>query len=346
MNPKAKLRFGVIGQGHIGKRYAEIIRQNPDCQLIAICDTKSKEELGLSNIDELYFTSVDELLQKVGTSIDVISICVPNGLHYQVAIKALNEEKHVVIEKPMTLTSLDAENIIKKSQEVSKQVFCVMQNRYSPTSKWLKEIIEQKRLGKLYIVQVNCYWNRDDRYYKPSSWHGTANMDGGVLFTQFSHFIDTLFWLFGDIENIRADFRDFCHQKTTDFEDSGFVSFDFINGGKGLFNYSTAIWNQNLESSITIIGEKGTIKIQGQYMNEVAYCDVHDYTMPELAPSNHANKNGLNNVSAKNHQDVIQNVVDTLLYNKTITTNALEGLKVVDIIERIYSLRNLNEMKN
>ena len=144
MNSKTTLRFGVIGQGHIGKRHAEMIRQNNDCQLIAVCDTKSKEDLGLSKIDEFYFNSVDELLQKVGDSIDIISVCVPNGLHYQVAMKALNGKKHVVIEKPMTLKTLDAENIIKKSLEVSKQVFCVMQNRYSPTSQWLKEIIEQK----------------------------------------------------------------------------------------------------------------------------------------------------------------------------------------------------------
>ena len=171
-------------------------------------------------------------------------------------------------------------------------------------------------------------------------WHGDGVLDGGTLFTQFSHFIDIMYWLFGDITNIRGNFADFNHQNLTDFEDSGVVTFDFINGGMGCLNYSTSVWDKNLESAITIIGEKGTVKVAGQYMNEVTYCHVKDYVMPELAPSNPPNDYGLYKGSAQNHHYVIQNVVEKLNNKRTITTNVLEGLKVVDIIERIYQVRD------
>jgi predicted dehydrogenase len=214
-----------------------------------------------------------------------------------------------------------------------------MQNRYSPPSVWIKDLIETGKLGKIFMVQLNCYWNRDDRYYKADSWHGKKDLDGGTLFTQFSHFIDIMYWLFGDVENIQAKFNDFNHANLTDFEDSGFVSFDFVNGGMGSLNYSTSVWNQNLESSMTIIGEYGSVKIGGQYMDKVEYCHIKDYTMPELAPTNPGNDYGAYKGSAQNHNYVIENVINVLNGDHTITTNAMEGMKVVDIIERIYKLK-------
>ena len=144
-----------------------------------------------------------------------------------------------------------------------------MQNRYSPPSVWIKDLIDRKVLGDIYMVQLNCYWNRDERYYKAGGWKGTKDLDGGTLFTQFSHFIDIMYWLFGDIQNIQGKFADFNHKDYTDFEDSGFVSFDFVNGGIGSLNYSTSVANQNLESSMTIIGEKG-IKLSGGQRQRVA----------------------------------------------------------------------------
>ena len=196
------------------------------------------------------------------------------------------------------------------------------------------------------MMQLNCYWNRDERYYNGKNWKGSADLDGGTLFTQFSHFIDIMYWLFGDITNINAKFSDFTHKKTTAFEDSGMVNFNFINGGLGCINYSTAVWDANLESSITIIGEKGSVKIGGQYMNEVEYCHIENYTMPKLAPVNPANDYGNYKGSAANHHYIIENVVNTLKGRTTVTTNALEGLKVVDIIERIYSLRPASLLKS
>ena len=149
-----------------------------------------------------------------------------------------------------------------------------------------------------------------------------------------------MYWLFGDIENIKGKFEDFTHQDSTDFEDSGIVSFNFTEGGMGCLNYSTSVWNSNLESSMIVIGSKGSIKIGGQYMNEIEYCNIKDYKMPELAASNPPNDYGPYKGSAANHHYIIENVVETLRGQNVATTNVLEGLKVVEIIEKIYKLRD------
>lgn len=333
-----KIKFGVIGQGHIGKRHAEMIRRNPDCELMAVCDVKTKEQLGLNDLKEPFYTDVESLLAK-HPEIEVVNICTPNGLHSSQALLALEASKHVVLEKPMALRLKDCEELLYKALHKQKQIFCVMQNRFSPPSAWLKQIVSDKIIGNIYMVQLNCYWNRDDRYYKPGNWKGIQELDGGTLFTQFSHFIDIMYWIFGDLTDIQAKFNDFNHSKLTQFEDSGMVNFRFVNGGMGALNYSTAVWDTNLESSLTVIGSNGSIKIGGQYMDKVEYCHINNYTMPDLPPTNPANDYGAYKGSANNHHYVIQNVVDTIKGTSTINTNALEGLKVVDIIERIYSFR-------
>jgi len=332
------IKFAIIGCGHIGKRHAEMILRNPEAELVALCDIKDKELLGLDHFNVPFFKSAEEMLAS-GIKIDVVNICTPNGLHSAYALLALEHQHHIVCEKPMALTTADCEAIIHKALKVHKNIFCVMQNRYSPPSVWIKQVVDDKILGDIYMVQLNCYWNRDERYYKKGGWKGDAKLDGGTLFTQFSHFIDIMYWLFGDIKDIVAKFGTFNHKGLTDFEDSGIVNFNFLNGGMGCINYSTSVWDKNMESSITIIGSKGSVKIGGQYMNAIEYCHIKDYEMPVLSEGSPANDYGAYKGSAANHHFIIENVIDTLNGRNTITTNALEGLKVVDIIERIYSLK-------
>jgi UDP-N-acetyl-2-amino-2-deoxyglucuronate dehydrogenase len=333
-----KIKFAVIGCGHIGKRHAEMISRNAECELAALVDVRDKSKLGL-DYSVPFYNSIDELL-KSGTEVEVLNIATPNGFHAEHALKALESKKHVVIEKPMALRKADAEKVIYKALNVHRHVFAVMQNRYSPPSMWIKEMVDSGKLGKIYMVQLNCYWNRDDRYYKKDSWHGKKDLDGGTLFTQFSHFIDIMYWLFGDVDQITARLADHNHHDLTEFEDSGVVTFDFVNGGMGCLNFSTSVWDKNLESSMTVIAENGSIKIGGQYMDKVEYCHVKDYQMPVLSPTNPGNDYGAYKGSAQNHNLLIDNVVDVLKGRSTITTNALEGLKVVDIIERIYQQAN------
>jgi len=338
------IKFAVVGMGHIGKRHAEMIRRDTHTELVAVCDILPPEQIGLKEVDIPFFNSIDELLDS-SLELDVVNICTPNSFHADYAVKVLEAKKHVVVEKPLALNKADAERVLFKSLEVSKHVFSVMQNRYSPPSVWLKQLISQKMLGDIYMVKLDCYWNRDDRYYVAGSWHGDLVLDGGTLFTQFSHFIDIMYWLFGDITNITGNFADFNHAQLTDFEDSGVVTFNFVNGGMGCLNYSTSVWDTNFESAITIIGSKGTVKVAGQYMNDVVYCHVKDYEMPLLAPSNPPNDYGAYKGSAQNHHYVIQNVVDKLTDKANISTNLLESLKVVEIIERIYAVRDSRFVK-
>ena len=330
-----KVKFAVVGCGHIGKRHAEMIARNSESELVALIDIQNKEKLDIEKFEVPFFSSLNDFLTS-GIESDVLNIATPNGFHAQQAMQVLDAKKNVVIEKPMALSKLDAEKVIFKALHVNKHVFTVMQNRYSPPSVWIKEMVESGRLGKIYMMQLNCYWNRDGRYYIADSWHGKKKLDGGTLFTQFSHFIDIMYWLFGDINNIQTKLDSHNHCGLTEFEDSGFVSFDFINGGMGCINYSTSVWDKNLESSMTIIAENGSVKIGGQYMDKVEYCHVKDYVMPKLAPTNPGNDYGAYKGSAQNHHYIIDNVIDVLKGNGTITTNALEGMKVVEIIERIY----------
>ncbi|MEM0995985.1 MAG: Gfo/Idh/MocA family oxidoreductase [Bacteroidota bacterium] len=338
-----KVRFAIIGFGYIGRRHAEIIKGHPDCELVAVSDiVDERADLVPEGIP---FFDDPEAMMKNGPEADVVCVCTPNGVHAEHALLGLNYKRHIVIEKPMGMTKAACEEVLFKSLQMSRLVFCVMQNRYSPTSEWLKTVVDQGILGKIEMVQVNCYWNRDDRYYGKSEWKGTLAMDGGPLYTQFSHFMDIMYWLLGDITDISAKFDNFNHLHNTEFEDSGFFNFRFIHGGMGSFNYSTAVWDKNFESSITILGEKGTIKVGGQYMEKVEYCHVEDYVMPELPPANPPNDYGPYKGSAANHHYIFENVVDTLRGSSTITTNALEGLKVVEIIERVYAQRNLEEVR-
>lgn len=338
MTAKDKIRFAIAGYGHIGERLAAVIDAGTEMELVAVCDVKPQKEVNIPFYDNL----ADLLASQ--HHIDVVCVATPNGLHAEHSLMALRSGHHVLVEKPMALAKEDCSNMITTAGEYGRQLFCVMQNRYAVASQWLKALVTKNVLGKIFIVQVNCYWNRDERYYKTGNWHGTKSLDGGVLFTQFSHFVDMMHWLFGDLHNIHARIANFRHGHLTEFEDSGLVSFDFVNGGMGCMNFSTAVWDKNLESSITIIAEHGTVKVSGQYMERVELCNIKNYEMPaemQLLLANGATTGG-------NHEYVFQNVVDVLKGRAPMHNTPAEGMKVVDIIERINAaaVEALNEARS
>ncbi|TGE08861.1 Gfo/Idh/MocA family oxidoreductase [Hymenobacter fodinae] len=337
----APVRFVICGVGHIGRRHATLVARHSGAQLVALVDTRPElaAELQAEFPGVPFFTSLNAFLL-ADCEADVLTIATPNYQHTPQAIAGLAHGLHVLIEKPIALRTPDAEAVVRMAEQTGHLVFGVMQNRYSPPAAWLKQLVDEGRLGQVYLVQINCFWNRDARYYQAGAWKGTQQQDGGTLFTQFSHFVDLLYWVFGDITNITARFRDFNHEQLTDFEDSGLVTFDLVSGGSGTLQYSTAVWDRNLESSLTVVAEHGSLKIGGQYMDKVEYCHLRDYTLPALPPTNPANNYGSYQGSAANHVQVIENVVETVQKRSHATTNALDGLKVVEIIERIYQLKN------
>ncbi len=335
-----KVKFSVIGFGRIGKRHAKIAHEFNNSELVSVADTDSNqlvntEALGLPKHLPAY-DSLEEFLSKDGNLTDIVSIATPNGYHTEYAVRLMKAGYHVLIEKPMGLTTESCEEVLSTMIETGKQAFVVKQNRYSPPSLWLKEVVSEKIIGDVLMVQTNCYWNRDERYYSTSEWRGTRDLDGGALFTQFSHFIDLLYWVFGDIKNVNATVKNFTHPGLKDFDDSGFAQFEFVKGGIGCLNYSTSCWGQNMESSITVVGTKGSLKVGGQYMNEIEYCHIENHEVPDLPETNPPNDYGPYKGSAANHHYVIENVVNALNGDESSTTNVFEGMKVVGFIEKIY----------
>jgi UDP-N-acetyl-2-amino-2-deoxyglucuronate dehydrogenase len=333
--PTGKIRFAIIGCGHIGLRHAEYILANPECTLVALCDNNPAAVLPPSLSSLPFFTDEDQLMDQ---DFDVLVIATPNGLHEGHAIKALRQDRHVLIEKPMALTANSCANIMNEARQASKHIFCVMQLRYSPPSALLKNLVDSGALGRIYLVTVNCFWNRDERYYKKGGWKGTSDLDGGTLFTQFSHFIDTLLWLFGDIEDISARFENFSHGDTS-FEDTGTVGFAFTCGGIGSFNFTTSVNKQNLESSLTVIAEKGTVRIGGQYMDKLEICSVENRLNTGSAPEALAvNSSPTSATNARgNHAFIYDNIVSVLKKGGRPDIDPGEAARVVATIEKIYS---------
>lgn len=330
-----ELKFAIIGCGRIAQRHAEHIKNTDGCLLVACCDIIEKKAIELAEKHGAsHHVSMDEML--INADIDIISICSPNGLHAEHSLKGLRSGKHVLCEKPMALSSYDCGEMIQEAEKSNKRLFIIKQNRYNPPVKAVKELISNGKLGKIYNIQLSCFWNRNEDYYK-NSWKGTKELDGGTLFTQFSHFIDLLFFLNGDIEETKAFGDNFEHKNIIEFEDSGAVALKFKNGAIGTINYTVNSFRKNMEGSLTIFAEKGTIKIGGQYLNELEYFEVADMqNPPELEKGNKVNNYGQYQGSMSNHDKVYQNVVQVLNHNASITTNMFEGLKTIEIIENIY----------
>ncbi len=328
------MQFAIIGCGNIGKRHAEQIQTVG--KLTAVCDIiKSKaEELGKKYGADV-FTSIEALLAGK-KDIDVAVICTPNGLHAQHSIRSLKEGCHVLCEKPMAIRSADCTAMIAEANKAGKHLFIVKQNRFNPPVVAVKKLMDENKLGNIYSIQLNCFWNRDAKYYE-NSWKGSKDLDGGTLFTQFSHFIDLLYWLIGDIKQVKAFTKNSGHKKIIEFEDNGVVILEFENGTIGTINYTVNSYKKNMEGSLTIFGEKGTVKIGGQYLNELEYQQIEDHVIAGLPPGNKANEYGFYQGSMSNHDKVYQNLIDVINNNAVMAASSHDGLKTVQIIEKIYA---------
>ena len=330
-----KIKFALVGCGRIAARHAEHICKFGE--LLAVCDIKPElaKKFG-EKYSCKHYTNFNEMLLNE-REVDIISICTPNGLHALHSIMALRAGKHVLCEKPMALSVKDCERMIKEAEDANKRLFVVKQNRFNPPIIALRKALSENRLGRIFSIQLNCFWNRNEEYYKTSYWRGTKALDGGTLFTQFSHFIDLLYWLFGDIKNISAFINNYNHKDLIEFEDTGAIIMEFDDGAIGTINYTVNSYKQNMEGSITIFGEKGTVKIGGQYLNILEYQNIKDYEIKDIPESGAPNDYGNYQGSMSNHDKVYENVIDVLSNGGTISTNFMDGLKTVQIIERIYN---------
>ena len=338
MAEKSNLRFALVGCGRIAERHAEHIHHL--AHLVAVCDIKAERARALAEkYGSKWYGSIDDMLAGE-KSVDIVSVCSPNGLHAEHSIKAFRAGLNVLCEKPMAITSRDCEQMIMESERANKRLFVIKQNRFNPPLAALKEVVDAGRLGKIFSVQLNCFWNRNDDYYGKSDWKGKKQLDGGTLFTQYSHFIDLLYWLIGDVRDVHAFTRNYSHRHNVEFEDTGAVILEFDNGAIGTINYTVNSHNRNMEGSITLFGEKGTVKVGGQYLNVLEYQNIEGYEIKDLPESRKANDYGFYQGSMSNHDKVYENLIDVFSRNASISTSALEGLKVTQIIEKIYKAAN------
>jgi UDP-N-acetyl-2-amino-2-deoxyglucuronate dehydrogenase len=335
MEQKKTLRFAIVGCGRIANRHAEHILNNGI--LVAVCDNvpERADDFAVKFKTKAYY-SLEDLLKNEKHQLDIISICTPNGLHAEHSIMSLEAGIHVLCEKPMAISFHDCGEMIKSAERNNKRLFVVKQNRFNPPVVAVKEAIDSGILGKIYSVQLSCFWNRNPDYYH-NSWKGTKSLDGGTLFTQFSHFIDLLYWMIGDVKNAKTFVANLGHQGIIEFEDTGVIAIEFYNGAIGTINYTVNSHKKNMEGSLTIFGEKGTVKIGGQYLNELEYQNIEGFEFTDIPSGNKANNYGQYQGSMSNHDLIYINLVDVLVNGGSISTNSYEGLKTVEIIDKIYA---------
>jgi predicted dehydrogenase len=328
-----KVKFAVIGCGRIGSRHAEHIAKNPRAELVVVCDiVKEKaDSLAQKHNCRAVYNIDDALLEKV----DVVNICTPSGMHAEHSIKALKAKKHVLCEKPMTVNLADADLVVKAEKKSKRKFFLVKQNRYNPPIKALKEAVYSNKLGKIALINCNVLWNRRPDYYKECNWKGTMAQDGGALMTQCSHFLDLMLWIGGRVKSVYAKMANLTHPYM-ETEDTGFITLEFESGAVGSLQYTTCVYRKNLEGSMTVLGDKGTIKVGGEYLNTLDFWDVENEAKPELEPGAPANDYGTYKGSMSNHDKVIENVVSVLLDSAEIATNSQQGRESIEVMQAAY----------
>jgi predicted dehydrogenase len=304
-------------------------------KLMSVCDVKKEHADSFSlEFETKAFYNIEDFLASEVKS-DIVAVCTPNGLHANHCIRLLESGMNVLCEKPMAISARDCQTMIDCAKKNSRKIFLVKQNRYNPPVLELKKMIDERRLGDIYSLQLNCFWNRDAHYYK-DSWRGSMALDGGTLYTQFSHFIDLLYWLFGDVQDMKAILSNYAHKGIIEFEDTGMVLLKFQNGITGTLNYTVNSHGKNMEGSLTVFGEKGTVKVGGQYLNNIEFQDIQDYTMGPIDPGNAPNVYAGYKGSMSNHEKVYENIIQYLEGKESVYINSEDGLKTVSIIERIY----------
>ena len=327
------VRIAIVGCGNIGKRHAKWAAEYG--VLVGVCDIKKERANKLAKEYKCKsYGGILDMLWDDKIDIDLVAICVPNHLHRTLTIIAL-DYCHVLCEKPMALTVEDCEAMIHAAEKSNKRLFIIKQNRFNAPVQLVKRLIEQGKLGKIFSVHLNCVWNRNEDYYKNSDWKGTWK-DGGILYTQFSHFIDLLYYLIGDIDKVQAMSENFIHD-TISFPDTFVTAFKFTNGALGTGHFSINAYKKNMEGSLTIMGEKGTIKIGGQYLNKIEYQNIKGIIFPDINEDN-CNDYGNYQGSSSRHDMVYKNVINTLEGRETIMTNCLDGMKTIQIIEKILEV--------
>lgn len=326
------LNIGLVGCGRISKNHFEAIAAQPDAQCICCCDIieeralKAVEQYGIPN----WTTSYKKMLER--KDIDMISICTPSGLHPVHGSEAAKAGKHVLTEKPMACRTNEANQLIDDCDHAGVKLFVVLQNRLNSTIQLLRRAFEEGRFGKIFMITSNVFWTRPQDYYDMAPWRGTWQLDGGAFMNQASHYVDMVRWFGGPIADVKAITATLA--RNIEAEDTGSAIIRFQNGAIGSINVTMLTYPKNLEGSITILGEKGTVIIGGTSMNRIKQWEFADKLRYD-DEIEHANTNPAS-VYGFGHHDFYTNVVNNLVYRTEASSDGREGLKSLELLEAIY----------
>lgn len=332
------MKFAILGCGRISFNHVvALINNRQDAELVAVCDIveekaierKGQYEDAITNADVKVYTDYQKMLEN--EDIDVVTIATESGYHAKHAIDCINAGTHVLIEKPFALSIEDADRIIALAKEKNKKVCVSHQNRFNPPIQKLRRAIEEGRFGRIINGTARILWTRDNNYYKQAPWRGTKELDGGTLMNQCIHNIDLLQWMMGsDIERIHSERDTFL--RDIEMEDFGAILIRFKNGSIGIVEGSACVYPKNLEETLSIFGEKGTVVIGGLAVNEIKtwqFADERDYDVDHGSAE-------IDNVYGKGHTPLYKDFIDAINNNTEPLINGEEGKKAMEIIIKAY----------
>jgi predicted dehydrogenase len=328
------LKFALVGCGRIAPRHIDALKHAKGAQLVAVCDSRIERARQIAQKESsvrAYGSLADMLSEE--RSVDVVSILTPSGMHAEHAIQAARAGKHVVVEKPMALRLEDADRMLETCDRAGIKLFVVQQNRYNVAVQQARQALDAGRFGRLLLGTVRVRWCRRQEYYDHDSWRGTWALDGGVFANQASHHIDLLQWMFGSVSSVFARTAQFLAR--IEAEDTGVAVLKFQTGALGLVEATTATRPRDLEGSLSILGERGTVEIGGFAVNEMRVWQFEEQS-PMDETVRLVSRESPPNVYGFGHRAYIQNVVDSLCARGSALVDGFEGRKSLELIHAIY----------
>ena len=327
------IRLMLLGCGRISERHAAAIQEHPELELIAVCDELPERA---RTAGEKYgvpaFSSYSAMLAE--TDADAAVLCTPSGLHPRHGIMAAERGLHVICEKPMATRLEEADQLVKTCDEAGVYLFVVKQNRLNPGVQLLKHAIELGRFGRVYMASVRVFWNRPQSYYDMAPWRGTWEFDGGAFMNQASHYVDLIQWLMGPVESVSAKTATLGRRIET--EDTGAAILRFRNGALGILETTMLTYPRNLEGSITILGERGTVQIGGTALNRVVEWEFAEYHDDDREAEALRVAPDPLSVYGSGHRPYYENVLRVLRGEAAPGTDGREGRKSLELILGIY----------
>lgn len=327
-----KIRFALVGCGRIAKNHFGAIKQHADrCELVGVCDIDPQR---LAEAAELTgaqpYTSLADMLARCDA--DAFILTTPSGLHPEQAVQVAAAGRHVITEKPMATRWEDGKRMVTACDAAGVRLFVVKQNRRNATLQLLKQAVEKKRFGKIYMVNMNVFWTRPQEYYDSAKWRGTWEYDGGAFMNQASHYVDLLDWIIGPVESVQAYTATL--ERDIEVEDTGVISLRWRNGALGSMNVTMLTYPKNLEGSITILGEKGTVRIGGVAVNEVQHWEFAEASEDDEKIK--AASYQTTSVYGFGHPLYYDNVINVLRGEAEMETDGREGLKSLEVLIATY----------